>query len=108
MTARILHETQASATDSVVSVSGIRTSMKYLPPEDEIRSQLRELTTKTRRLRTDLQGLINDRGHSGSAFSPDRRLRAKAAPAPETDQPPTSDLNNQPVVSKRTKARKRR
>jgi hypothetical protein len=107
MTARILHESSVSATDSVESISGIRSSMKYLPPEDEIRAQLRELTTKTRRLRTDLQGLINDRGHSGSAFSRDRRLRAKPDPSPGTDQSPTSDLN-EPARSKRTKARKRR
>ena len=45
--------------------------MKFLPPEDEIRAQLRELTTKTRRLRADLQGLINDRGQSGSALMRD-------------------------------------
>jgi len=79
--------------------------MKYLPPEDEIRAQLRELTTKTRRLRTDLQGLINDRGHSGSAFSRDERLRAKT---PATDQSSGSAPHGQPVKSKRPKARKRR
>jgi len=60
--------------------------MKFLPPEDEIRAQLRELTTKTRRLRTDLQGLINDRGHSGSAFSRDARLRARPGPSTAADQ----------------------
>jgi hypothetical protein len=80
--------------------------MKFLPPEDEIRAQLRELTTKTRRLRTDLQGLINDRGHSGSALSRDGRLRAKAAPSP--DQSSGSAAEAQPVKSKRPKARKLR
>ena len=77
MTARILHKIPVRAGDGVESISGVRASMKFLPPEDEIRAQLRELTSKTRRLRTDLQGLINDRGHS-SAFSRDRRLHAKA------------------------------
>jgi hypothetical protein len=85
--------------------------MKFLPPEDEIRAQLRELTSKTRRLRTDLQGLINDRGHSGSAFSRDRRLHAKTNASPPilpSDQLPSSRARQQPVESKRPKARKRR
>jgi len=106
MTARILHEISVRAADSVESISDIRSSMKFLPPEDEIRAQLRDLTTKTRRLRTDLQGLINDRGHSGSAFSRDRGLRAKPAPSVARDQAPSSDLKKQPVESKRPKSRK--
>ena len=83
--------------------------MKFLPPEDEIRAQLRELTSKTRRLRTDLQGLINDRGRSASAFSRDRRLRAKLDPSPPMIPPqsPSSRSNQQPVESKRPKTRKR-
>jgi hypothetical protein len=82
--------------------------MKYLPPEDEIRAQLRELTTKTRRLRTDLQGLINDRGHSGSAFSRDRRLREKPASSPSTDQSAAAFPKEALVEPKPRKARKRR
>ena len=90
----------------------VRTSMKFIPPEEEIRAQLRELTSKTRRLRTDLQGLINDRGHSASAFSRDRRLRAKpeqALPvAPPSDQPANPPSQHQPSQSKYPKARRRR
>jgi len=109
MTARILHKIPVRAGDGVESISGVRASMKFLPPEDEIRAQLRELTSKTRRLRTDLQGLINDRGHS-SAFSRDRRLHAKANTSPlipPPDQLPSSRPKEQPVESKRPKARKR-
>ena len=58
--------------------------MKFLPPEDEIRAQLRELTSQTRRLRADLQGLINDRGHYDSALARHHRrlLDTPAAPLP--------------------------
>jgi hypothetical protein len=83
--------------------------MKFLPPEDEIRAQLRELTSKTRRLRADLQGLINDRGHANSAFSRDRRLRVKpdrSRPAvPPSEQPA---VNDKPSAPARPKTRRRR
>jgi hypothetical protein len=83
--------------------------MKLIPPEDEIRAQLRELTSKTRRLRTDLQGLINDRGRSDSAFSRDRRLRAKSARAsPPSNQPANPPAADQSTKLKRPKARNRR
>ena len=51
--------------------------MKFLPPEEEIRAQLRDLTSKTRRLRADLQGMITRRGPSDKAFSHDHRYRLK-------------------------------
>jgi hypothetical protein len=62
--------------------------MKFLPPEEEIRAQLRELTSQTRRLRADLQGMITRRGHSEKAFSHDQRYRLKperSAAAPEEE-----------------------
>lgn len=66
--------------------------MKFLPPEEEIRAQLRELTSQTRRLRADLQGMITRRGPSDKSFSHDRRYRLKpdlVEGAPE--EPPTTD-----------------
>jgi hypothetical protein len=62
--------------------------MKFLPPEDEIRAQLRELTSQTRRLRADLQGLINDKGHSDSAFERQRRRLRGEVPLPVVLPPP--------------------
>jgi hypothetical protein len=63
--------------------------MKFLPPEDEIRAQLRELTSQTRRLRADLQGMITHRGHSEKAFSHDQRyrLRPDVSAAPPEEEP---------------------
>jgi hypothetical protein len=49
--------------------------MKFLPPEEEIRAQLRELTSQTRRLRADLQGMIDDKAHADSAFDRHRLKR---------------------------------
>jgi len=61
--------------------------VKFLPPEDEIRAQLRELTSQTRRLRADLQGMITRRP-SGSAFS-DQRYRLRPDPVAQAeDRPP--------------------
>jgi hypothetical protein len=81
--------------------------MKFLPPEEEIRAQLRELTSKTRRLRADLQGLIDDKGHSDSAFARHRlRMMEDLRPAvfPKPDQPPSKPsqpATNRPKSSKR-------
>jgi hypothetical protein len=63
--------------------------MKFLPPEDEIRAQLRELTSKTRRLRADLQGMITRRGPSDKAFSHDHRYRLKPRLSAEPAETPT-------------------
>jgi hypothetical protein len=59
--------------------------MKFLPPEEEIRAQLRELTTQTRQLRADLQGMIKRRGPSEKAFSHDQRYRLKPERATADD-----------------------
>jgi len=79
--------------------------MKFLPPEDEIRAQLRELTSQTRRLRADLQGLINDRGHYDSALARHHRRLLKSdtpgaaftAPSPG---PAPEDLRPKPKSRK--------
>jgi len=59
--------------------------VKFLPPEEEIRAQLRELTSQTRQLRADLQGLITRRSPSQSAFSHDRGYRLKPDPSIAND-----------------------
>jgi hypothetical protein len=51
--------------------------MKFLLPEEEIRAQLSELTSQSRRLRADIQGMITRRGPSDKAFSHDQRYRLK-------------------------------
>ena len=59
--------------------------MKSLPPEEEIRAQLRDLTSKTRRLRADLQGLINDKTHSTSPIAREHwRLSSEPPPVNQT------------------------
>jgi hypothetical protein len=67
--------------------------MKFLPPEDEIRAQLRELTSQTRRLRADLQGMITRRGPSDKSFSHDKRYRLKPEPqtSVDSDTPPEAE-----------------
>jgi hypothetical protein len=84
--------------------------MKFLPPEDEIRAQLRELTSQTRRLRADLQGLINDRGHSNSAFARDhRRLWKRDTPSAPTSIPPPRPAAEAPaptLKSRKTSSRR--
>jgi hypothetical protein len=67
--------------------------MKFLPPEEEIRAQLRELTSQTRRLRADIQGMITRRGPSDTASSHDHRHRirperAVAVPPEKPDEAP--------------------
>ena len=66
--------------------------MKFLPPEEEIRAQLRELTSQTRRLRADLQGMIKRRGPSDKAFSHDQRYRLRPERAAvDADKPPEAE-----------------
>ena len=110
-TARILHKVPVRAWIVSNRSRFARTSMKFLPPEEEIRAQLRELTSKTRRLRADLTGLINDRGHSNSAFSRDHRLRPKPDRSPPAAQPsdqPAHPPQHELTESTRPKARRRR
>jgi hypothetical protein len=76
--------------------------MKFLPPEEEIRAQLRELTTKTRRLRADLQGLIDDKGHSDSAFAR-HRLRVKDDQRPTFSSGPDRPSKRPPPSANRPK-----
>ena len=59
--------------------------MKFLPPEEEIRAQLRELTSKTRRLRADLQGLIDDKTHSDSPFAREHRRLSSDRQSPYSE-----------------------
>jgi hypothetical protein len=70
--------------------------MKFFPPEDEIRAQLRELTSQTRQLRKDLQGMIKRRSTSGAAFSHDQRYRLRPErPASSSERPePKSDRDS--------------
>ena len=93
----------------------VRSGMKFLPPEEEIRAQLRELTSKTRRLRADIQGLLTHRGHSGPSFSNDYRHRLKLVPPradrfekppPRSQAPPESPP--EPSRKKRSKSNKPR
>ena len=65
--------------------------MKFLPPEEEIRAQLRELTSQTRRLRADLQGMITRRGPSEKSFSHDKRYRLKPEPTAPAETPPEAE-----------------
>jgi hypothetical protein len=88
------------------------TAMKFLPPEEEIRAQLRELTSKTRRLRADLQGLIDDKGRSDSVFAR-QRLRVKEDERPTPSDGPDPPARRQystvdPPKSKPPKSPKRR
>jgi hypothetical protein len=88
--------------------------MKFLPPEEEIRAQLRELTSQTRRLRADLQGMITRRKPADTSFSHDKRYRLRletrrpahadtpAIPDPE-EQPPAP-----PKIDPRSNSKKRR
>jgi hypothetical protein len=76
--------------------------VKFLPPEEEIRAQLRELTSQTRQLRADLQGLITRRGPSKSAFSHDRRYRLKPDPSTANDHPPPSKEDQNPAPKRRS------
>lgn len=88
--------------------------MKFLPPEDEIRAQLRELTSQTRRLRADLQGMIKRRGPSDKAFSHDQRYRLKperesAVDADTASEPePDQHRSTSAEPARRSKTRKRR
>jgi hypothetical protein len=84
--------------------------VKFLPPEEEIRAQLRELTSQTRQLRADLQGLITRRGPSQAAFSHDHRYRLKPDPFTANDyspssaddhSPPSKDRASKPAAEKR-------
>ena len=88
--------------------------MKFLPPEEEIRAQLRELTSQTRRLRADLQGMIKRRGPSDRSFSHDQRYRLKPErgaaddeEAPREAEPaePPSPAPKQPARSNHRKRR---
>jgi hypothetical protein len=87
--------------------------VKFLPPEEEIRAQLRELTSQTRQLRADLQGLITRRGPSKSAFSQDRRYRLKpdpsiandCAPPPKEEEKPASKPRSSKPPNKSSKRR---
>jgi hypothetical protein len=81
--------------------------MKFFPPEDEIRAQLRELTSQTRQLRADLQGLIKRRGPSGSAFAHDHRYRLKPEPASSSPDRSETQSNHDPKTTER-KARSSR
>jgi hypothetical protein len=93
-----------ATSDSSVSenwLDFVRVVVKFLPPEEEIRAQLRELTSQTRQLRADLQGLITRRGPSKSAFSHDHRYRLKPDPSMANDQPPPSTEEPKPVPPKR-------
>jgi hypothetical protein len=49
--------------------------VKKLPPEDEIKARLRELTEDSRRVREELQRMIQRSGDRSRAFG-DQRLRA--------------------------------
>jgi hypothetical protein len=81
--------------------------MKFLPPEEEIRAQLRELTSKTRRLRADLQGMIDDKGHSDSAFAR-HRLRVKEDQRPTLSIGPDQPTKRPQPPAKPQKSSKRR
>jgi hypothetical protein len=88
--------------------------MKFLPPEEEIRAQLRELTSQTRRLRADLQGMIKRRGPSDKSFSHDQRYRLKPerGAADDGQKPTEAEPNDHrspaPKGAPRSTARKRR
>jgi hypothetical protein len=83
--------------------------VKFLPPEEEIRAQLRELTSQTRQLRADLQGLITRRGPSKSAFSHDHRYRLKPDPSSANDYtPPGKATHPSPAEQDPKPASKRR
>ena len=88
--------------------------MKFLPPEEEIRAQLRELTTQTRQLRADLQGMIKRRGPSEKAFSHDQRYRLKPerATADDAERPRDAEPETPPSPAAkkphRSSLRKRR
>jgi len=85
-----------------------------LPPEEEIRAQLRELTSQTRRLRADLQGMIKRRGPSDKAFSHDQRYRLKPERSSvddaenATEAEPKEDRSTPQKNGHRTSPRKRR
>jgi hypothetical protein len=89
--------------------------VKFLPPEEEIRAQLRELTTQTRQLRADLQGLITKRGApSRTAFSHDHRYRLKPDPSmanddtrsrPAEPEPPKRRSSKPPKSTKKSAKR---
>jgi hypothetical protein len=86
--------------------------MKFLPPEEEIRAQLRELTSQTRRLRADIQGMITRRGPSDKAFSHDQRYRlrperSRAAPAEEPEAEANEPASPPGKSPKRSSPRKR-
>lgn len=86
--------------------------MKFLPPEEEIRAQLRELTSQTRRLRADLQGMITRRGPK--SFSHDKRYRLKperpsSAPAETAPEAEPKEQHSEALKSvPRSAAKKRR
>lgn len=67
--------------------------MKFLPPEEEIRAQLRELTSQTRRLRADIQGMITRRGPTDKSFSHDKRYRLRPEPTADAhaETPPEAE-----------------
>jgi hypothetical protein len=65
--------------------------MKFLPPEEEIRAQLRQLTSQTRRLRADLEGMITRRGPSDKSFSHDKRYRLKPEPRAVAESEPPAE-----------------
>jgi hypothetical protein len=88
--------------------------MKFLPPEEEIRAQLRELTSQTRRLRADLQGMITHRGPSDTAFSHDHRHRIRperavaVSPEKADEAPQQKSKSSGRKTPKTPPARKRR
>ena len=88
--------------------------MKFLPPEEEIRAQLRELTSQTRRLRADLQGMITRRGPSDKSFSHDKRYRLRPEPltSGDAENPPAAEPKERgtepPKSVRRTSSKKRR
>jgi hypothetical protein len=80
--------------------------MKFLPPEEEIRAQLRQLTSQTRRLRADLEGMITRRGPSDKSFSHDKRYRLKPEPQSvgESEPPAEAEPNaRRPETTKSTR-----
>jgi len=90
--------------------------VKFLPPEDEIRAQLRELTSQTRQLRADLQGLITRRGATRATFPNDQRYRLKpepsssaddsaAVPKPQESKPPEPKRRSTKSTKKRSTRR---
>ena len=89
--------------------------MKFLPPEEEIRAQLRELTSQTRRLRADLQGMITRRGPSDKSFSHDKRYRLKPEPQGVGESEPPAEAEPKerrsvapPKSAQRSSPKKRR